>query len=112
MSKAANATLRGVSQGSTTAQHQPDRAPAPHLRGKRVAMVLFSFYPDDARPRRAAEALVACGMHVDLVCLRENSADRKIEVWNGVRIRRVPMTRRRGGVLGYVWQYAAFLLAS
>jgi glycosyltransferase involved in cell wall biosynthesis len=112
MSKAANATLPAVSQVRATPQQEPDRSPAPHLRGKRVAMVLFSFYPDDARPRRAAEAMVACGMHVDLVCLRENSTDRKTEVWNGVRIRRVPMTRRRGGVLGYLLQYTAFLLSS
>lgn len=101
-----------MSKAIRATQLQPARLSAQHLSGKRVAMVLFSFYPDDPRPRRAAEALVACGMHVDLVCLREYSTDRKSDVWNGVRIRRVPMTRRRGGALGYLWQYAAFLLMS
>jgi glycosyltransferase involved in cell wall biosynthesis len=101
-----------MTKAVTATQRQPDRSPTQHLSGKRVAMVLFSFYPDDSRPRRAAEALVGCGMHVDLVCLRENSADRKIEVWNGVHIRRLPMTRRRGGVLGYLFQYTAFLVSS
>src|SRR3954465_4851253 len=38
------------------------------LHGKRVGMVVFSSYPSDPRPRRAAEALVKEGMLVDLVC--------------------------------------------
>src|SRR5215472_5840698 len=82
------------------------------LRGKRVAMVLFSFYPEDPRPRRAAEALVSCGMIVDLICLRENKEEAKVDVWNGVNIRRVSIQKRRGGVFGYFYQYAAFLVLS
>jgi glycosyltransferase involved in cell wall biosynthesis len=81
------------------------------LHGKRVAMVLFSLYPEDPRPRRAAEALVNLGMEVDLICLREKH-EPKTGVWNGVNIRRLPVTRRRGGVLGYFYQYAAFLILS
>jgi glycosyltransferase involved in cell wall biosynthesis len=79
------------------------------LRGKRVAVVLFSYYPADPRPRRAAEALVREGMTVDLICLRESSADPKQEMVNGVDVRRVPLRRRRGGVLGYLRQYGTFL---
>jgi glycosyltransferase involved in cell wall biosynthesis len=82
------------------------------LRAKRVAMVLFSYYPADPRPRRAAEALAEAGMAVDLICLREDSGDLKSESLNGVEIRRVPISRRRGGKLGYLYQYLAFLLAS
>src|SRR6266478_5008495 len=37
------------------------------LRGKRAAVLLFSYYPADPRPRRAAEALVMEGVTVDLV---------------------------------------------
>jgi len=37
--------------------------------GKRVAMVTFSPYPFDPRPRRAVDALVAEGASVDLICL-------------------------------------------
>jgi glycosyltransferase involved in cell wall biosynthesis len=83
-----------------------------NLRGKRVAMVLFSFYPEDPRPRRAAEALVKCGMKVDLICLREHVTEPRSEVYNGVNIRRLPLTRRRGGVVGYLYQYTAFLILS
>jgi glycosyltransferase involved in cell wall biosynthesis len=79
------------------------------LRGKRVAVVLFSYYPADPRPRRAAEALVREGMKVDLICLREAGTDAKLEMVNGVDVRRVPLRRRRGGVLGYLLQYGTFL---
>jgi glycosyltransferase involved in cell wall biosynthesis len=82
------------------------------LRGKHAAMVLFSFYPEDPRPRRAAEALVSAGMSVEMICLRENKEEAKREVFNGVDIRRIPVNKRRGGVLGYLYQYAAFLLMS
>jgi glycosyltransferase involved in cell wall biosynthesis len=81
-----------------------------HLKGKRVAMVVFSYYTTDPRPRRAAEALASMGMTVDLVCLRQNAEDPKHEVLNGVNIRRVSLTRRREGVFRYFYQYAVFLL--
>jgi glycosyltransferase involved in cell wall biosynthesis len=83
---------------------------AVHLRGKRAAVVIFSYYPMDPRPRRAAETLVRQGMKVDLVCLRETAAEPRRETVNGVDVLRVPLRRRRGGTLGYLAQYAAFLV--
>jgi glycosyltransferase involved in cell wall biosynthesis len=83
-----------------------------HLRGKRAAMVVFSYYPADPRPRRAAEALAREGMKVDLICLREADTDPKRETLNGVDIRRVPLRRRRGDTGGYLLQYGAFLLSA
>ena len=80
------------------------------LAGRRVGMVLFSYYPGDPRPRRAAEALAAEGMAVEVICLQEPGEARR-ERFNDVDILRVPLQRRRGGVLGYVLQYAAFILA-
>ena len=82
------------------------------LRNKRVAMVLFSYYPSDPRPRRAAEALAGAGMAVELICLRQSTKDLKHERLRGVDVRRVPIARRRGGILGYLYQYLAFLLIS
>ncbi len=79
------------------------------LCGKRVAMVTFSFYPGDPRPRRAAEALVAKGMSVDLICLAESGQDAKREVRNGIDIVRIPIKRRRGSAVTYAYQYTAFL---
>ena len=91
---------------------QPAAAAGRQLRGKRAAVVLFSYYPMDPRPRRAAEALVSEGMKVDLICLREANTDPKQETVGGVDVRRVPLRRRRGGVVGYLVQYATFLIAA
>jgi glycosyltransferase involved in cell wall biosynthesis len=82
------------------------------LQGKRVAMVMFSYYPADPRPRRAAEALVSKGMRVDLICLTESANDPKHEVLDGVDVLRIPLRRRRGSSFTYGLQYSAFLTIS
>ncbi len=82
------------------------------LRGKRVAVVVFSHYPSDPRPRRAAEALSQLGMNVEVICLRHDENEKRREVRGGIRIRRVSLKRRRGGKLTYVFQYSAFLFIS
>ncbi len=82
------------------------------LRGKRGAVLLFSHYPADPRPRRAAEALTREGVTIDLICLQENPAEAKRETVNGVNVLRVPLKRWRRGKLSYAWQYSAFIIAS
>lgn len=74
-------------------------------------MVMFSYYPDDPRPRRAVDALVREGMHVDLVCLREARAPGR-EILDGIEVLRVPIKRRRSGKLAYAYQYSAFIVVS
>jgi glycosyltransferase involved in cell wall biosynthesis len=81
------------------------------LSGKRVAMVMFSTYPSDPRPRRAADALLKEGASVDLICLADEKAP-KCEVLNGVDVRRVAIKHRRGGKFDYAYQYSAFILIS
>jgi glycosyltransferase involved in cell wall biosynthesis len=83
-----------------------------HLRGRRVAVVVFSHYPSDPRPRREAETLVQLGMKVDVISIKQNDDDPVRESFNGVSILRVPIKRRRGGKFGYVSQYLSFILAS
>jgi glycosyltransferase involved in cell wall biosynthesis len=80
------------------------------LSGRRAAVLLFSYYPEDNRPRRSAEALVNEGMQVELICLRKSKEERARETFNGVNIRRLPLRRRRGGPIAYFLQYSAFLL--
>jgi glycosyltransferase involved in cell wall biosynthesis len=82
------------------------------LRGKKAAVVLYSYYPSDPRPRRAAEALAHSGMEVDLICLRQKESEPTREVINGVNVRRVPMRRRRDSKLTYLFQYGSFILVS
>ena len=74
-------------------------------------MVVFSRYPSDPRPRRAAKTLLREGMSVDLICEAEEGAPKR-EVSGGLEIIRIPIQHRRGGVLSYVYQYFAFTLFS
>ena len=82
------------------------------LRGKRAAVLLFSHYPADPRPRRAAEALAMEGVQIDLICLQADRDEPRRENVNGVRVVRVPLRRQRGGKLSYIGQYSSFLLTS
>jgi glycosyltransferase involved in cell wall biosynthesis len=82
------------------------------LRGKRAAVVLYSYYATDPRPRRETEALQLAGMDVDVICLRQDSRESGLEVLNGVRIHRIPLKRRRAGRLTYAFQYFSFLMSS
>ena len=81
------------------------------LRGKRVGMVVFSSYPADPRPRRAAEALLKEGMHLDLICEGDDSLPKREDL-GGLEILRVPITHHRGGKLSYAYQYLTFILMS
>ena len=76
-----------------------------------MAMVMFSHYPADPRPRRAVDALVQEGMQVDLVCLADGEVSRR-ETLDGIEVLRIPLKRRRGGKFAYVYQYSAFILIS
>jgi glycosyltransferase involved in cell wall biosynthesis len=80
------------------------------LRGKRAAVLLFSYYPADPRPRRAAEALAMEGVTIDLVCLRKTEEEPRHEIINGVNVLRLPLRRERGGKMRYIRQYSAFIL--
>jgi glycosyltransferase involved in cell wall biosynthesis len=88
---------------------------APHqgllrLAGKRVVAVVYSTYPSDPRPRRAAEALAREGASVEVVCLKETGDEPQHEIFNGVDITRIPLKHRRGGKLSYMLQYGSFIL--
>jgi glycosyltransferase involved in cell wall biosynthesis len=97
---------------SSGKRHQLVSDKTRRLRGKRVAVLLFSRYPADPRPTRAAEALAAHGAQVDVICLRDGSGEAARETYGNINVTRVPLKRERGGKLGYVRQYVAFLLTS
>ena len=104
-----------VTQPETMSSAPATAEPAPTgkraLSGKRVAMVTFSPYPFDPRPRRAVDALVEEGATVDLICLASPGAPRS-EARNGVRVFRVPMKHPRAGKLQYLFRYGSFILLS
>jgi len=91
----------------TSPPQKPTHRP---LAGRHAAVLLYSYYPADPRPRRAAEALAKAGMTVDLFCLRENESDLKQEVIEGVNVFRMPLRKRRESKLTYILQYTSFLL--
>ena len=74
---------------------------------KRICHIVQSYYPRDPRIRRQAEALTDAGFDVDVVCLR-GKAEKAREVVNGVNVYRVPLSRKRGGSLRYLFEYATF----
>jgi glycosyltransferase involved in cell wall biosynthesis len=82
------------------------------LESVNTAVVLYSYYASDPRPRREAEALKRAGARVDVICLRKNNSEPAYENLNGVNVFRIPLKRRRTGKLVYILQYACFLAAS
>jgi glycosyltransferase involved in cell wall biosynthesis len=80
--------------------------------GGSAAVVLYSYYESDPRPKREAEALAQAGMAVDVICLRQDSSVQWQENVKGVNVFHVPLKRRRSGKLVYVAQYAWFLLCA
>jgi glycosyltransferase involved in cell wall biosynthesis len=91
--------------------HTGTTAKSKRFAGKRVAMVTFSPFPFDPRPRRAVEALVGEGASVDLICLGGDEAPKR-ELLNGVNVRRLAMKHERRGKLEYGYRYGAFILVS
>lgn len=79
------------------------------FQGRRAAVLLYSYYPSDPRPRREAEALASEGMEVELICLRETPDEPARETINGVQVHRLPLHRRREGKLTYLVQYSSFI---
>jgi glycosyltransferase involved in cell wall biosynthesis len=82
------------------------------LRGRRAAVLLFSHYPADPRPRRAAEALAAQGAKIDVICLRDGDGEPAHETYGTINVTRVRLKRYRGSKLDYIGRYAAFILTS
>lgn len=93
----------------TGSREEGTSPPRPRFLGKRAAMVVFSQYPADPRPRRAAEALVQEGMAVDYVC-EGGSGERRRESLGMLDITRIPIEHQRGGLISYAYQYSAFIM--
>jgi glycosyltransferase involved in cell wall biosynthesis len=79
---------------------------------KKICMVCQSYYLRDPRVRREAEALADDGFAVDIITLRDKGELKKEEV-NGVNIYRIPLLRKRRGIIRYLFEYFwFFFLAS
>jgi len=80
-----------------------------------VGMLLHGFYLLDPRVRREAEGLADAGYQVTVICLRATvrpGTDREPsqEEISGVRICRLPLTRKRGNMVRYIFEYLVFTI--
>jgi glycosyltransferase involved in cell wall biosynthesis len=98
-----DAARRSEARGGICLPEQP-------LRSRRTAVLLYSYYPADPRPRRAAEAMVRAGAGVDLICLRK-PGEKAREIVNGVNVLRLPIRKKRHSKLTYFSQYSSFFFA-
>jgi glycosyltransferase involved in cell wall biosynthesis len=57
--------------------------------------------------KREAEALRNEGFEVDVICLKQKGK-KKIEIINGVTLYRLPLKRKKGGFIRYVFDYFSF----
>lgn len=96
--------MRGFRSGRRASTAARDASP------DRICIVRQRDYYELAL-RREAEALRDVGFDVHIVCLRQ-PGDPAVEVDNGVTLHRLPLTRRRGGPLSYVWDYFSFFAAA
>ena len=85
--------------------------PAPIVRRSRpFALVTHSYFEEDPRLRRQAEALVASGRPVDVIALRRPGDPPEGEVV-GAHVRRLDVQRHQGAGIGrYLTEYVAFFL--
>lgn len=75
-------------------------------------MVVHSYYDEDPRVRREAEALVAAGREVDVIALRRPGEPSAATV-AGVRVTRLGVERHQGAGIGrYAAEYLDFLVRS
>ena len=72
-------------------------------------MVAHSYYPNDPRVRREAEAMVRNGHRVEVICLRRTD-QAPLESVAGVDVFRLAVERKRGSALRYIFEYCAFFV--
>ncbi len=82
----------------------------PAARPPRVLVVTHSYYEEDPRVRRQAEALAAAGLSVDVLALRKPGSPGR-ERLEGVEVHRLPVQRHQGAGIGvYLGEYAEFFV--
>jgi len=72
-------------------------------------MIAYSLYPFDPRVRRAAEALAESSHEVDVFAVSRDGT-RASSDGSRIRVRLLPMRKKRTGLSRYVFEYGVFLL--
>ena len=77
---------------------------------KSVCLIVQNYYDIDPRVRRKAEALIAAGYNVDVIALRFPNKSGQTYTLNGVEVHTLPIDKKRGSFLRYVFEYLAFFI--
>ena len=78
-------------------------------RSKRICMVRNMAFPPMIPNQRNAEALIASGYEIDLVCLKRKG-EKSREKIGGINVHRLPVEHIRKGYLRYIYEYSAFFI--
>jgi glycosyltransferase involved in cell wall biosynthesis len=77
----------------------------------RVCVIRQWNFPNDPRVGREVDALTRAGHEVDVICVKfPNQA--RFERTGRVTAYRIPIARRRGGGLRYIFEFATFMIAA
>ena len=77
----------------------------------RICIVRRDYYPASAHVRKDADTLTRAGNEVDVIALR-NKDQKRFEILDRVRVYRLPVMHKRGGLLRYLLEYGSFTLIS
>lgn len=78
---------------------------------RKILMVVYSNFPQDARLRREAEALIKAGYQVDMICLIRPDQAKEENVY-GVNVFRVNISKSRSTKGKYIALYTSFFIRS
>lgn len=78
---------------------------------RRICVIRQGRFPTDPRLSRQVAALTAAGHEVDVICVGWPEQARFQRV-GAVTVYRIPIPRRRGGVLRYLFEFGAFHIAA
>ena len=102
-------TEENIQRGPGTTSNVRD-AIGSHRSKPRHCMVVYARYPlGETRVQREAEALVAAGFEVDVICLRE-AGERPLERYRGVQIHRLPVRLEKRSLSRQLLSYVRFTL--
>jgi glycosyltransferase involved in cell wall biosynthesis len=78
----------------------------------KICILVQNFYEIDPRVRREAEAWIEMKAQVDVIGLRAEDDQRSSYELNGVHVYTIPIKKKRGGKLRYIWEYLVFFIAA
>lgn len=78
------------------------------VRARRVCCIRHSIYPEEATHRREVEALLRAGCETHVICLARDGGTWGEETVHGVFVHRLPLRRKRGTIMRYVYDYGVF----